>query len=792
MVHPCLTLLPLLLLLATPALAQDLDIAGSYRLQTSADVPGELVVEETATGFSIVREADGVTLQGEGQLDASGVLRVRYQSLRGLAGRLILGGAGPQIQARYLVIDDQLHGVLRIEQGGRRYQRAERGERIVVVPDPQPPVVDEPPPADPDPVVDGSLGDPPPADPQPVELTDPYLLAIPDRATFEAMSRRDNVPGAMGVREVKFLVTGVDTPNPVLHFINTRRFSLHYEFATQGLGLSLSLREFNAQTYFTQRRSFLAGSIIAHDSFEHPVSGRGIYTVEFWPTDPVHAPHVGIAFHQVVAGMASAAERIYYHPSGDTQQGIVARDRDEFDRRQIRLIDTQELFSGVTFSALNLGEGYGLLRVMDGADPRPATVRDVVIFKTIPNDLSHVAGVITELPQTPLSHINLKAKQNDTPNAYIRGASDDPQVAALVGKLVHFVVTSDGYTIEEATQAEAEAFLESVRPAGPQFPDRDLSLTDVRPLDELGNADISRVGAKAANLAELRRILPAGMAPDGFAVPFSYYDEFMRFNGFYDEARDMMADPVFQSDPTARERALRDFRRRIRRGDVPADLSARLGEVQRTFPAGQPIRGRSSTNNEDLEGFNGAGLYDSYTHRANEGHLENTVKQVWASLWNYRAFEEREFYRIDHFTAAMGVLLHPNFDDELANGVAVTKNIYDPNWPGFYVNVQVGESLVTNPDPGATPDELLIARLGPRGEYETQFIQRTSLPLPAGQETVLTAAQTRELVRSMERIQEHFQGVYGRQGDPTFAMDIEFKIDEAGRLKIKQARPWVD
>ena len=80
---------------------------------------------------------------------------------------------------------------------------------------------------------------------------------------------------------------------------------------------------------------------------------------------------------------------------------------------------------------------------------------------------------------------------------------------------------------------------------------------------------------------------------------------------------------------------------------------------------------------------------------------------MWASLWNYRAFEEREFHRIDHMAAAMGVLVHHNFDDEVANGVAVTKNPYDPNWPGFYVNVQVGESLVTNPDPDATPDELL-------------------------------------------------------------------------------------
>ena len=81
-------------------------------------------------------------------------------------------------------------------------------------------------------------------------------------------------------------------------------------------------------------------------------------------------------------------------------------------------------------------------------------------------------------------------------------------------------------------------------------------------------------------------------------------------------------------------------------------------------------------------------------------------------MWNYRGFEERDFHRIDHFTAAMGVLLHKNEDDEVANGVAYTKNIIDANWPGFYVNAQVGEALVTNPAADARPEEFLISRIG--------------------------------------------------------------------------------
>jgi pyruvate, water dikinase len=619
---------------------------------------------------------------------------------------------------------------------------------------------------------------------------------IPDRATFEQLASRDDVPGALGVREVKFLISQVDTTQPIVYFLNTQNFQFHYLFARDGLGLTLSNQEFNLQTYFTDNRKFIAGTLLAHDGFASEGREPGLYALEFWPTDPVKVEFVNLAFQSIRAAIPFATDILAYHPAGETQQSLYKIEKAEFERLGIRTVSTEELFGSITYSPLNLGEGYGRLRLMDPSDSQPPTVRDIVIFKQLPNDLTHVAGVLTEEPQTPLSHINLKAKQNNTPNAYLKEAANDPRVAPLLDKLVYLKVAADSIEIREATQTEVDEFLEQVRPKESQIPPRNLCQMQIVDLDSIGHGDLKAYGAKAANVAELRKVLSTpGLVPDGFAVPFYFYHRFMAENGLYGKAYEMIMKSKFQEDPQYREQQLKEFRDQIESARMPKDLFKTLGKMHKMFPPDQPIRCRSSTNNEDLEGFNGAGLYDSFTHREDEGHIEKSIKQVWASLWNYRAFEEREFYRIDHFTTAMGVLVHPNFDDELVNGVGLTRNIFDPNWEGYYVNVQVGEALVTNPDAGAVPDEFLVMRTltsvnPPKFENETIFIRHSNL-IAQGQQ-VLRDDQIEHLIQQMRAIQSHFQTVYQRQEDPTFAMDIEFKIDGNGQLVIKQARPWVD
>ncbi len=615
-------------------------------------------------------------------------------------------------------------------------------------------------------------------------------FSIRDRDEFNAFSARGDTPGALAAPQLKFIVAGVDTEFPLVYFMQSGNHPLHAPFAFDVLHWRQTLAEFNEETYFTDtRRKNLAGSLVAYGTRQPGSSTNQLLAMEFWPADPVRFDFVKKAVSAISNQMPWATGQLFYHPTGVTQEELAKRESAKYAAARIPLIFSDELFASLEYSPIYAGTSFGLLRqVSAGVAP---TVRDIVIVPEPPVALGHVAGIVTATAPSPLSHFSLLTRQNRTPSAYLKGALDDPRLKALLGKLVRFEVTGDGLSVREATSAELQQWEDSVRPQEPRFPPRDLTERRIRKLADLGSADSGTVGSKAANVAELQKFLPLGMVPDGFAIPYALYDEFMTFNGFYDVVRELIAKPGFASDLAYRAQALSAFQdRMIHRSTLPAALAASLDEVQKAFPAGTRIRCRSSSNNEDLPGFNGAGLYDSFTHRPNEGALANTVKQVWASLWNLRAFDEREFQRIDHFQSAMGVLLHPSFPDESANGVAVTRNVFDPAWPGFYINAQVGEDLVTSPEPGSIPDQLLVSAIGPEGENEVQYI-RTSNRTPPG-EHVLNDEQVQELINALAAIGVHFRPIYQQEGNPAFAMEIEFKITSSGRLSIKQARPWVE
>ena len=165
--------------------------------------------------------------------------------------------------------------------------------------------------------------------------------------------------------------------------------------------------------------------------------------------------------------------RLYYHPSGESQCRLMEQECAAFEKSKIRTISTDALFGGMEYQPLNPGTAYG--RLIQAGPATRLSARDIVIFSSVPNDLARVAGIMTAIPQTPLSHINLKARQDAIPNAFIRNASDVPALKSLIGKNIRLDIRAEGFRAAPATQAELDRYFDSIRPAEPQEPVSNLS-----------------------------------------------------------------------------------------------------------------------------------------------------------------------------------------------------------------------------------------------------------------------------------------------------------------------------
>ena len=618
-----------------------------------------------------------------------------------------------------------------------------------------------------------------PVNPVPAMSFDDGAAAIPNRETYVSLAYKSDSGIDSHLRNleaVKFHMVDMNTDRPSVYFMNTKTYQRHDDFSA-AVGLEVNP---------LHGHETMIAEMVYHPKAVAPDGSLGVYRFQFGANDVYSFKEISYAFTVLAASMPLLEDNLAYYPMWSKAVPRFHKDKSLYDDSRVDVLLAEDIAFDRDFISLNRGRGFGFLRAMSlGERPNP---RDIVIYDALPNELPRVAGIITTVPQTPLSHVNLRAVQDGVPNAFVRDALEASDIEGLIGSYVQYLVGSTTYYVFAASPAEVDAHYADSRPSEPQTPERDLTVTEITPLSDIEFDDWNAFGVKAANVAVLGTLdFPENTVPDGYAVPFYFYDEFMKHNGFYDDVKELLADPHFQSDFDTQEKELKKLRKKIKKGETPEWMTGALEEMHAGFPAGTSLRYRSSTNNEDLPGFSGAGLYDSKTQHPDETEedgIAKSLKQVYASLWNFRAFTEREFYRVDHLAAAMGVLVHPNYSDELANSVAVSFDPIRMRYGSYYVNTQVGEDLVTNPDAHSAPEEILLHR---GGEYT---VLATSNQMQRGQ-LLMSDAQMDQLRRHLELIHDEFAKLYGVEADEPFAMEIEFKITSDDILSIKQARPWV-
>lgn len=617
---------------------------------------------------------------------------------------------------------------------------------------------------------------------------------------FSALSEGKTEVGQEGVKFVVDMAAG-DT----VHLLSARRWALHYTFIreqiygdppldrcdpAQAVDFNRGWFEFSVSEYFrSEGRRFLLGTLVRH--------ANGMHTVEFAGGDAISPAQMRRAFFAVVAHTPNP--RAYALRPADAAQVLRIR----MIEGQVPIVGPNAPFQDVHYQPLTQTVGYGVLRFVpaEQLEREPLPLRSLVITDAVPNDIPLVEGLITEAFQTPLSHVNVLSRARGTPNMALAHAREDARLTPLLGKLVRLEVGPSDFSVREATPAEADAFWTERTPKGPKvIPPRDLSVRGLVPLAGRGLDDVPALGAKAAQFAELMRVdrVPAYCPSDtvpllvperAFAIPLSHYVDHFEASGAAALLTELLDDPDFRADPAAHEAGLLALRQMILEHPVDAAFLREVEAAVRERFGEERVRFRSSSNTEDLPEFNGAGLHTSTSAELGDPKrtVQDALRTVWASLWNTRAFDEREYANLDQTQVAMGVLVHPAHLGEAAQGVAISRNLMHViRSDVYFIDAQIGEASVVNPAPGVVTEQVLYT--WPGRTPEITYLSRSSL---TGGSPVLSLLEQRRVACATRAVHEHFRPLLDPDGtNRLFAMQIEFKFRRGTRaLEVKQARP---
>ncbi len=662
---------------------------------------------------------------------------------------------------------------------------------------------------------------PPPSSARGVDLRDDfkYDLGVQDFAAFAF-----DVPGA---RAVKIVVDRRPESSPggvaQVYFLNSAIYELHIAFLLRNhLVAAEEMGNIQLETWREESRRFIFAQLARYDGLP-----EGTWVVELAEEDRA-SPRL------IAELMATLQEHVTlgaltFKPNSLEQASY----SETLKERGVAVLENDALSGQVLYQVIHAGSpAVGKLRVITETDPVAVEQMvfnrsDIVLLRVIPNDITRVAGIITTRPTTPLSHVAMRARAWDIPTVTWREAQNLVYREGLEDAWVRLEVPKEGApsirraTEEEVTLAEAQRMAER-KPL--RIPRADITVTELVDLARLRAGDVVSVGAKAANLGEVAfltqelrfdelepilsamrgewlegaigplprnpsRLSPRKLArvylgklhvPPGFAIPFSAYHAFLnhppnaaieaRMNGLFDE-------PRFHDDAAYRKQALAELRKMIRAGEIPPNWARRiLAKVHTDFPD-RRLFIRSSTNAEDLEDFNGAGLYDTVGNVEGDAAILEAVKRVWASVWNFRAYEARDDAGISHRAVYPGILVqeavHP-----FAAGVLVTKDILTDKWNNrFYLNA----------NPGFGENTVKTGRGAPEQIYGDPFsgdVFRISLSERGG--ALLTDREVRQLIFFAAVIEQHFGK---RRGLLPYPQDIEWLVVN-GRVSIVQTRPY--
>ena len=321
-------------------------------------------------------------------------------------------------------------------------------------------------------------------------------------------------------------------------------------------------------------------------------------------------------------------------------------------------------------------------------------------------------------------------------------------------------------------------------------------------LDQLSMDDVSRVGGKNASLGEmLQNLAPLGVSvPGGFATTADAYREFLVQDGL----KDRIAERLHQLDITALQSAGSDIRRWINEVPFPAKMEKAIdeayGQLEKEYGKEATWAVRSSATAEDLPDASFAGQQETFLNVSGLVNIKQSIREVFASLFNDRAISYREHQGFEHDEVALSAGIQKMVRSDIASaGVAFSLDTESGFRDVVFItgSYGLGEMVVqgaVNPDEFYVHKQTLAAgrpavlrrTLGPKA-IKMIYSGETSNPVKTvdvnPEERVLFSLNDDEvesLAKMVVTIEQHYKR----------PMDVEWAKDGIdNRIYIVQARP---
>lgn len=602
-----------------------------------------------------------------------------------------------------------------------------------------------------------------------------FTSSLPNYEAYKAFSGKPLSDKFSNIESVKVIY---DLRKQKMYYFNSSLILLHYDFVTGYLGYSQDLDIFNNENYSDtlKNRDFLLGNL-------NHIKGTEKWIFELAASD--HMPISSIErFYSLIVQSSFIGSNLKFYLNNPQQMEWFQQ-----NKFKIPCVKSDYIFNEISYQEVVHGTNVGILKQykikeLENTKPNPD---EIIILDGTPDILPNVRGIIVNELQTPLSHLVLLGKNRKIPIMAYTNVFRDTNITRLLSKKVELKIAVDTFYIKETTKKIVQKTIVKKKKLIV-----DNSVTDLVDLTKIPKKGINYIGSKAQNMAYLIAIskeIKFKTPENAHAIPFYYYTQHIQKKSIGPLIDELLAYP-YKDSVIWINHQLKKIRDAIKKEPINPELIAKLNLTFKNA-AFKNFRFRSSTNAEDLDDFNGAGLYDSKTGISGDSikTFEKAIKHVWASVWNEASYGERELFGIDQQSIAMGVLVHRSFPDELANGVVITKNIFRKNFSGITVNVQKGENSVVKPEKGEISEQFVAYHFN-SGTDETDFdVDYTSNSNLNNNEPLLSRKEMSRLFLVSKTIEEKMYRYWKK--NQYHPVDIEFKIVGENRdLYIKQVRPF--